>query len=139
MMRAAGLCVPEPLALFWLGRGWSHSAVVIKAVPPTESLTDLIERGAIAALSSHESGRLVDAIVSVFEQLDQSQLAWRSMKAKHFYPERLPNGEWRIWLIDCEGVHRSTLARDRQRGRRSFVNSLHALQSEFAGRLGMCA
>lgn len=139
MMRSAGLNVPEPLALFWQGRGWSRAAVVIKAVPPVESLADMIERGDIAELSARDTAGLVDTIVAVFAKLDESQLAWRSMKAKHFYPEQLPNGAWSIWLIDCEGVHRSRLRKDRERGRRSFVNSLHILKNEFALRLGMCA
>jgi hypothetical protein len=139
LMRSAGLAAPEPLALFWQGRGWSRAAVVIKAVPPDESLADLIEHGAIARLSSQELTCLIDDIVAVFTRLDEAKLAWRSMKAKHFYPERLASGDWRIWLIDCEGAHRSTLPRDRQRGRTSFLNSLHALKSEFASRLGRCA
>jgi hypothetical protein len=51
-------------------------------------------------------------------------MCWRSMKAKHFYPERLPSGQWRIWLIDCEGVHRRPSRREYERERLQFLASL---------------
>jgi hypothetical protein len=37
------------------------------------------------------------------------------MKSKHFYPEETAPANWRIWLIDCEGVYTRATRRDCQR------------------------
>jgi hypothetical protein len=66
---------------------------------------------------------LVDAAVRVVVRLHQARISWRSMKAKHFYPEELRDGTWRIWLIDCEGVSRWASRRDCDRGWNAFVET----------------
>ena len=64
---------------------------------------------------------LIEEAASVAARLHRARIAWRSMKAKHFYPEELSRGNWRIWLIDCEGVYRWASRRDCQREWRTFL------------------
>jgi len=59
--------------------------------------------GAVGELRElDDAGRtaLAEAILTIHA----AGLCWGSIKARHFYPEFLPQGTWRIWLIDAESV-----------------------------------
>lgn len=115
MLEKAGFHVSRPLALFYRGWGLVRGAIITQAVPPNVSMADLLLSGDLGAMESPRLHSLVTAAARVAARLHQSQLSWRSMKAKHFYPEELPNGKWRIWLIDCEGAYRNATQRDCER------------------------
>ncbi len=114
ILQSIGLHVSEPLAVFWEGWGFSRAAVVTRAVPPAVSIADMLVSGEFQQMEPKRRANLIAAATAVALRLDQRRIAWRSMKAKHFYPEELAGGQWRIWLIDCEGVSRFANLRDRR-------------------------
>jgi hypothetical protein len=133
ILQKAGFDVSEPLALFWSGLGLSCGAVVTRTVPPRSSMADMLHNGDLQRLPAKPRTALIEAAVAVVKRLHLLRISWRSMKAKHFYPEELRDGSWRIWLIDCEGVYRWSTERDRRREWRTFLScfathspSLHA-------------
>ena len=134
-LQAAGIHVAEPLAVFWSGLGYSRGAVVTRAVPPARSMSDLLHSGELEHMHSAKRGSLIEAATSVVAQLHRARISWRSMKAKHFYPEDLGGNRWRIWLIDCEGVYRWASRRDCNREWRTylryFTSHTPALQDAF--------
>jgi hypothetical protein len=130
-LKGLGLAVAEPLAVFWQGWGVRRGAVVTRAVPPKYSLSDLIVRGELDQFTAVRRESLIEAAILVIERLHRAGLAWRSMKPKHFYPEQLPGDQWRIWLIDCEGVYRSAGHRGFRRGWRDFLHSSDSLSPSF--------
>jgi hypothetical protein len=69
---------------------------------------------------------LIRAATQVIARLHRAPISWRSMKAKHFYPEETAPGQWRIWLIDCEGVSRRVTRGDRQREWSQFLGYIAA-------------
>jgi hypothetical protein len=127
LLRAAGLHAAQPLALY--RRGWRRfrAAVVIRAVPPENSLHDLLSDGTWTSLPPTDRRAIMRAGRAVVERIHHAGLAWAGVAAKHLYPERSPDGSWHHWLIDCEGVHRDPrgrqLARDRQKLRQSVQRS----------------
>lgn len=121
ILQAAGFNVSEPLALFWHGWGFARGAVVTRAVPPTCSMADLLLSGELQQMDADRRASLIDAASHVVARLHRARISWRSMKAKHFYPEEIGPGKWRIWLIDCEGVYRWASRRDCQREWRTYL------------------
>jgi hypothetical protein len=124
LLREAGLCPAERLALFTANGFSPHAAVITRAVPAPDSLHDLIVEGRFAQLSSQGRSTLASAIVSVIRQIHAAGLGWGSMEAWHFYPRRMPDSRWQIWLIDGEGVHRLTSRGEIGSDRAKFLNSL---------------
>lgn len=120
-LRAAGFQVSEPLAVFWRGWGFSRGAVVTRAVPPAHSMADMLLSGELEQMESAKRDSLIAAATKVVAKLHRSRISWRSMKAKHFYPEELSRGRWRIWLIDCEGVYRWASRRDCEREWKTYL------------------
>ncbi len=125
LLRQAGLQAAQPIALY--RRGWRNfrAAVVIHAVPPEFSLHELLQDGSWPALAAVDRQAIGRAVAGVFEGLHRAGLAWAGIAAKHLYPERQADGLWRVWLIDCEGVHRDPSGRRRERDRRKLRSSLH--------------
>jgi hypothetical protein len=121
MLQAAGFHVSEPLAIFWSGWGYSRGAVVTRAVPPARSMSDLLHSGELEKLDSAKRDSLIEAATKVVARLHRARISWRSMKAKHFYPEDLGGNRWRIWLIDCEGVYRWASRRDCEREWQTYL------------------
>jgi hypothetical protein len=140
ILQNAGFNVSEPLAVFWKGWGLSRGAVVTRAVPPAWSMADMLLRGELQAMDAKRRNSLIDAAANVVARLHRARISWRSMKAKHFYPEELSDGTWRIWLIDCEGVYRWASRRDREREWRTylryFTSHSPALQDAFLAAYG---
>src|SRR6476619_2390281 len=136
-LQAAGFHVSEPLAVFWRGLGLSRGAVVTRAVPPTRSMSDILHTGELEQMDSAKRDSLIEAATKVVARLHRARISWRSMKAKHFYPEDLGDNRWRIWLIDCEGVYRWATRRDCEREwhtyLRYFTSRVPALKEEFLG------
>ncbi|HEY4233508.1 MAG TPA: lipopolysaccharide kinase InaA family protein [Lacipirellulaceae bacterium] len=126
ILQDAGLNVAEPLALFWQGWGFSRGAVVTRAVPARWSIADMLLGGDLQQMASERLGSLIEAAVDVVARLRRARLSWRSMKAKHFYPEEMANGQWRIWLIDCEGVYPGATERDCRRDWRRYLGYISA-------------
>jgi hypothetical protein len=137
LLQSAGFHVSEPLAVFWRGLGFSRGAVVTRAVPPVRSMADMLLSGELQELGSAKRESLIAAATKVVARLHRARISWRSMKAKHFYPEELGGDRWRIWLIDCEGVYRWATRRDCEREwhtyLRYFTSRVPALKDEFLG------
>ncbi len=135
MLQAAGFHVAEPLAVFWSGWGFSRGAVVTRAVPPARSMSDLLHSGQIQQMDCAKRDSLIEAATDVVARLRAARISWRSMKAKHFYPEDLGGNRWRIWLIDCEGAYRWASRRDCEREWNTylqyFASHAPALQDAF--------
>jgi len=126
MLQEAGLSVSEPLALFWQGWGFTRGAIITRAVPPRLSMADLLASGEFQEMAAERCDSLIEAAADVVARLHRARISWRSMKAKHFYPEETAPGKWRIWLIDCEGVYRRASRRDCQREWREFLRYITA-------------
>jgi hypothetical protein len=120
-LQEAGFHVSEPLALFWRGWGFSRGAVVTRAVPPTRSMADMLLRGEFERMDRVKRDSLIEAAAKVVVRLHRARISWRSMKAKHFYPEDLGGDHWRIWLIDCEGVYRFATRRDCEKSWHTYI------------------
>jgi hypothetical protein len=120
-LQNAGFNVSEPLALFWRGWGFSHAAVVTRAVPPPVSIADMLVSGEFARMNSAQRDALMNAAMDVVVRLERARISWRSMKTKHFYPEEIAPSQWRMWLLDCEGVCFPCTRRDSEREWRSFM------------------
>ena len=121
-MKQAGIPVVEPWGLF-CGKG-GVGAIITRAAPTPYSLQDLLSEGLTLNYSQNKRSQLVSAIISTITKIRAEQLAWRSMKAKHFYPHEV-QGSWRVCLIDCEGVSNNALERDWLRSTSDFIKSLH--------------
>lgn len=122
MLQDAGVHVSQPLAVFWRGWGFSRGAVVTRAVPSTRSMADMVVRGELERMDRAKRDSLIEASAKVIAKLHRARISWRSMKAKHFYPEDLGGDRWRIWLIDCEGVYRWASRRDCEREWRTYLS-----------------
>ena len=127
ILHTAGFDVAEPLALFWNGWGFSQGAIVTRAVPPQSSIADLLVRGELQAMADERRRSLIQAAVAVVARLHRERISWRSMKAKHFYPEEVTPSRWRIWLIDCEGVCQKASRHDCQREWRTYLQFVSKL------------
>ena len=138
-IRAAGILAAEPLALFRRSRISTHSAIVTLAVPAKHSLNEMLDLGLVRSLPAGAAYYLVQAIVQTIGQLQSAGFGWRSMKAKHLYPE--PTGEctWCIWLIDCEGIYPNASLHDQTKDRARFISSLHKTEEDHGLYSALCA
>jgi Lipopolysaccharide kinase (Kdo/WaaP) family len=119
-----GLQVPERLALLEEGALWKRSALILRAVPPPASLSDMILDGSWLRLPREDRGRILDEVARTLAQIHDAGWAWRSISTRHVFPQRDARGDWKIWLIDCEGVHRARSAAILQRDLRRFLRAL---------------
>ncbi len=104
-LQAAGILTAQPMALFH--RGWLHvsSAIITEAVPPAHSIDELLHQNKVTQWSGEEWQGLLDKVMDTTIQIYESGLAWKGSSTRHFYPELQSDGSWKVWLIDCEGVH----------------------------------
>jgi len=119
-----GMNVSQPLGVFWRGWGLAQGAIVTRSLPVELSMADLLLAGKLLEMPTERLNSLIEAAVDVVVRLQWHGISWRSMKAKHFYPEAMRDGSWRIWLIDCEGVSRWATRRDYKRQWNGFVETL---------------
>ena len=125
LLHELGLSVPAPLRLLRDPQpGSPRAALLMSAVPAPGSLAEWLASGEVRRLSLLDRRRLVVAIAGVAGLIHQHGLRWRSMKAKHLYPEATGQGDWRIWLIDCEGVRPRATRRQQRRDRRVLLRSI---------------
>jgi hypothetical protein len=98
-------------------------------------MSDILHSGELEQMDSVKRNSLIEAATKVVARLHRARISWRSMKAKHFYPEDLGGNRWRIWLIDCEGIYRWASRRDCEREwqtyLRYFASHAPALQDAF--------
>lgn len=124
MLEGMSVNVSQPLAVFWRGWGLSRGAVVTRSVPPELSMADLLLSGRLLELPKERLNAMIAAAVEMIVRMHKHGISWRSMKAKHFYPEEFADGSCRMWLIDCEGVYRWASRRDCEREWKTFVETL---------------
>jgi Lipopolysaccharide kinase (Kdo/WaaP) family len=125
-----GLRVPERLALLEEGALWKRSALILRAVPPPASLSDMILDRSWLRLPLEDRGLILEAVARTLAQIHEAGWAWRSISTRHVFPQRDARGEWKIWLIDCEGVHRARSAAILERDVRRFLRALSHDQAD---------
>ncbi|HEV8002982.1 MAG TPA: lipopolysaccharide kinase InaA family protein [Planctomycetaceae bacterium] len=119
-----GLRVPERLALLEEGLLWKRSALILKAVPPPASVSDLILDGSWLRLPVEDRQLILAEFARTLCRIHGAGWAWRSVSTRHVFPQRNARGGWETWLIDCEGVHRTRSAAILQRDFRRFLRAL---------------
>jgi hypothetical protein len=124
VFRRLGLEVPERLALLEEGLLWKRSALILKAVPPPASISDMILDGSWLRLSADDRQIILEELARALCRLDRGGWAWRSISTRHVFPQRDVNGEWQLWFIDLEGVHRTMPRKALQRDFRRFMRAL---------------
>jgi lipopolysaccharide kinase (Kdo/WaaP) family protein len=119
-----GLQVPERLAILEEGLLWKRSALILKAVPPPASLSDMILDGSWPRLPLEDRRMILEEFARKLRRIHSSGWAWRSISTRHVFPQRDASGGWELWLIDCEGVHRARSAETLYRDLRRFMRAL---------------
>lgn len=104
-LESLGLLVPKRWALIQSGRLWFREAVIIQRVPPEDSVDDLIRSGQWNALTQENQRAILEGMVDVMQSIHQAGLGWRGTCTRHFFPEHSAHDTWKLWLIDCEGIH----------------------------------
>ncbi len=125
-----GLAVPERLALLEEGALWKRSALILWAVPPPASLSDMILDGSWLRLPLADRKLILEEVGRTLGHIHASGWAWRSISTRHVFPQRNGRGGWEIWLIDCEGVHRARSAAILERDFRRFLRALRHDQAD---------
>lgn len=121
-----GLRAAEPLCVIREGLIRADAAIVTRAVPPGDSLQDLLLLGRWNRLEPGARMGCLDEIRNVVARIHDAGLRWRSMLTRHLFPEQMPDGDWRIWLIDCEGVQPRCSSDDIVRDMRRLISSLRS-------------
>jgi hypothetical protein len=119
-----GLQVPERLAILEEGLLWKRSAIIVREVPPSAALSDMLLDGTWLRLPLEDRGLILEELARTLCRIHSAGWAWRSISTRHVFPQRNSNGGWEVWLIDCEGVHRARSAETLQRDFKRFVRAL---------------
>jgi hypothetical protein len=119
-----GLRVPQRMALFDEGALFRRSAIILRAVPPPASISDMVLSGTWAQLPHHDRHAIFEAVARVLDQIHDAGLAWRCISSRHIFPQRVGAGRWELWLIDCEGVHRARSRSVKDRDLRKLERAL---------------
>jgi hypothetical protein len=119
-----GIRVPERLAILEEGLLWKRSAIILKAVPPPASVSDMILDGSWLTLPGNDREAILRELARTLVRIHGSGWAWRSISTRHVFPQRDAGGGWELWLIDCEGVHRARSAKLLLRDLRRFIRAL---------------
>jgi len=102
---ALGLNVPERLALYRHGLWTVRTAVILREVPPQHSLDEMLKNGRWQQFSAGQREGLLETVMATMQTIHKAGLGWRGTSSRHFYPQLQNDGSWKVWLIDCEGVH----------------------------------
>jgi hypothetical protein len=139
-LASIGMHVPERLALFQDGLFFFRAAIVLREVPPRQSIGRMLRNGTWSRLALSEQDSLLDAIVSTMETIHQTGLIWRGASDKHFYPELQDDAVWKLWLIDCEGVYLRRSSRVRKQSYLRLFRSMKESGADFRtlDRFGRC-
>jgi Lipopolysaccharide kinase (Kdo/WaaP) family len=125
-----GLHVPQRLAILEEGLLWKRSALIVKAVPPAASLSDMILNGSWLQVSRTDRALILEEIARTIGLIHDSGWAWRSISTRHIFPQQNARGGWELWLIDCEGVHRAGSPGLLSRDFRRFLRALSHDQAD---------
>lgn len=118
-----GINVPQRLAVVHSGLVTFRSAVIVRAIPPTASVFDMLQSGEWSQLETGRRQQVLRGIANVMRTIHSAGLGWRGTSVGHFYPQTMANGGWNMWVIDCEGVHRSATQRTFERDDRKLMKS----------------
>ena len=125
--QSIGLNVPERLVLFREGMLSMRSAIIVREVPPRQSIDEMLQDGSWQQLSSDQRASLLEAVMATLHTMYTAGVGWRGVSSRHFFPELQSDDSWKIWLIDCEGVHnrvtQKTISRSFQKLWRSMKES----------------
>jgi hypothetical protein len=124
VLERLGFHVPERMAILEEGLLWKRSAVILRAVPPSASLSDMILDGSWLSLPVEDRSLILDEVARTLCRMHKSGWAWRSISTRHVFPQRGKGNGWEIWLIDCEGVHRARSTEILHRDFRRFLRAL---------------
>ncbi len=119
-----GLRVPQRMALFDEGLLWRRSAIIVREVPPPASLSQMVCTGVWAQLPVTDRHAIFETIARMIERIHADGFAWRGISSRHIYPQRLATGRWELWLIDCEGIHRTRSKATKERDLRKLERAL---------------
>jgi len=119
-----GLRVPQRLALFEEGLFWKRSAIIVRAVPPPVSISDMVCSGTWAQLPRSDRHAIFEAVARMLDCIHAAGLAWRGISSRHIFPHRVSAGRWELWLIDCEGVHKARSRSVRERDLQKLERAL---------------
>lgn len=84
----------------------------------------MILDGSWLRLPLEDRGLILEEVARTLAQIHDEGWAWRSISTRHVLPQRDARGDWRIWLIDCEGVHRAGSDAILERDFRRFLRAL---------------
>ncbi len=131
--RDAGLHVPESLALLQRSSVRSfRSAIIMRAVPVRLSIHDLLRFGKWTEIPLADRSMILEKVATITHRIHDCGLAWRGISCKHFLPERRRDGSWRLWLLDCEGVHALRGRRTKKRDLRKLYGSFEHMGADAA-------
>ncbi len=119
-----GLNSAQRMALFSEGKLYHRSAIIIKEVPAPHSVFEMVKNGTWDQLSRTKKSLLIDKMLDTIQSIHSAGYAWRSTSCKHFYPTWDENHFWKVWLIDCEGVHKTSHAKPCQQNYVKFMKSM---------------
>jgi hypothetical protein len=123
-LNQVGLRVPQRMALFDEGVFYRRSAIILRAVPPPASISDMVLSGTWVQLPRHDRHAIFGAVARVLDQIHDAGLAWRCISSRHIFPQRVAAGRWELWLIDCEGVHKARSRSVKERDVRKLERAL---------------
>jgi hypothetical protein len=118
-----GINVPQRLAVIHRGLVTFQSAVIVRAIPPSDSVFDLLQSGKWSQFASDCRQHVLRGIARVMRTIHTAGLGWRGTSVGHFYPQATANDDWNTWVIDCEGVHRSATQQTFDRDDRKLIKS----------------
>ena len=129
-LKSLGLNVPQRLAVFHTGILSFRAAVIVRAIPLRESVRAMLASGEWQRLAGEQREHILDRMVEVMRTIHAAGLGWRGSSLGHFYPQLDADGGWKIWLIDCEGVHRRATQRTFDRDFRKLTRSFEIVGAE---------
>lgn len=127
-----GLRVPQRMAVFDEGLFWRRSAIIVRAVPPLASISEMVCSGAWVQLPRIDRHAIFDAVARMLDDIHAAGLAWRGISSRHIFPQRVSASRWELWLNDCEGVHRARSRSTKERDLRKLERALRQDRADAA-------
>jgi len=122
--QSLGFKVPERLAVFRDGLFSMRAAVIVREVPPPFSIDEMLRNGDWNQLTDFDQTLIIKEIFATLGTIYASGIGWRGISSRHFFPQRDEKGRWKVWLIDCEGVHPRGSAKAMGHGFRKLMRSM---------------
>lgn len=124
LLQSLGLAVQERLALLREGLWRFREAILVRAVPTALSWDDMIRNGDWQQLGRDKQDRLMEAAADVLQTIHAHGLGWRGTCTRHFFPQADSDIGWKMWLIDCEGVHARASSKTPARDAHKLIKAL---------------